>query len=239
MARKRVVQIYSFGGSSTYSIRGDLYMNNIILKNSIRYFFIILGISAFGLFVYPGLYKYDKLDQKYPVMINRVTGETKVLYGDVWETVGNVDAQLSKFEEYKQQIFEKLQQQNDEIKNGVLDSLTSELENTKNDIIAETKSAVLETQKYSVSSETVPTYEDGTSVFNSVRNRDDSKDDVYSGESFDKGDTQVTVKKIMGTPDTINTAGPYETWFYELSMVKFKDGLVEGWSNTSKNLHLK
>lgn len=42
-------------------------------------------IISFGLFVYPTMYRYDKLEQKFPVKINRFTGKTYVLYNTGWE----------------------------------------------------------------------------------------------------------------------------------------------------------
>lgn len=51
----------------------------------------VLSFLAFCLilvFVYPTLYVYDKIDQKWPVRINRITGKTEVLYLDGWYTLG-------------------------------------------------------------------------------------------------------------------------------------------------------
>ena len=60
------------------------------VKNKIVSFFMILIIIIiFGIFIYPGIYKYDKLDQKYPVKINRFTSETMVLKKDYWYRVGS------------------------------------------------------------------------------------------------------------------------------------------------------
>ncbi|KAA9004823.1 hypothetical protein F4V43_09310 [Paenibacillus spiritus] len=44
----------------------------------------LLAIVLFGLFVCPGLYRYDELEQKYPVRINRITGTTHVLVQGQW-----------------------------------------------------------------------------------------------------------------------------------------------------------
>lgn len=60
-------------------------------KELIRYFFILLLLVFVSLFIYPTLYKYDKLDQKYPVKINRITGKTNVLGLKGWVVVGDYD----------------------------------------------------------------------------------------------------------------------------------------------------
>lgn len=52
---------------------------------------IIIGviIVLVGIFVWPGIYKYDKMNQKWPVRINRITGTAEVLYQSGWQEVGN------------------------------------------------------------------------------------------------------------------------------------------------------
>lgn len=55
---------------------------------------IVLGVMFcstilfIALFVWPGMYKYDKMDQKWPVRINRLTGETEVLIPEGWVPLG-------------------------------------------------------------------------------------------------------------------------------------------------------
>lgn len=194
------------------------------IKNIGKYVFILICICAFGVFIYPGLYRYDKLDQKYPVMINRITGETKVLSGGVWETVGNVDAQMSKFQDYKEEVLIEIQSRNIDVKNDVLESIKGELEAAKEEVIAQT-SENIEANNVSVTGANFD--------FDLIRQRD------YTGERFGKGDTQETVKSIMGVPDSITGAGQYETWFYDYSTVSFENGKVNGWNNSSENLYLK
>lgn len=46
-------------------------------------------ITSFGVLVWPGLYHYDKLDQKLPVKINRITGDTQVLTSKGWMKLGD------------------------------------------------------------------------------------------------------------------------------------------------------
>lgn len=46
-------------------------------------------VLLLGIFVWPTMYRYDKLNMKYPVRINRLTGATQVLYPDGWQPMGN------------------------------------------------------------------------------------------------------------------------------------------------------
>lgn len=45
---------------------------------------IPLSIVLFGLFIYPGLYHFDKLNQRLPVKINRLTGDAYIFGSDGW-----------------------------------------------------------------------------------------------------------------------------------------------------------
>lgn len=171
----------------------------------------LLCIVSFGLFIYPGLYKYDKLQQQYPVKINRLTGSTQVLFPNGWRSMDNSASQM---EDYKVEIEEKISDQSEKIKNDVLASIRSELDAIK--------------------------LEEEPSVFDSVRNRDASTNEtVVNEEYFTKGDSMEKVKEIMGTPDGVSGAEPYENWQYGLSTVSFKDGKVTGWRNTNKQLKVK
>ncbi len=187
------------------------------MKKYLKYPFIILCICAFGLFVSPGLYKYDKLNQKYPVKINRLTGKTTILYTNgVWETATSNEEDLKQFEEYKQQVIDKLDQQKDSIKQEVLTSIYDELSDIKE------KQASIDTR---------PGNEPAEPLAVTVQEPDTG--------TFTKGDTLKNVEKVMGTPDAVSKAGPYETWTYGFSTISFKDGKVEGWNNLSDNLRLK
>ncbi|MEK3983113.1 hypothetical protein CA600_22225 [Paenibacillus sp. VTT E-133280] len=209
------------------------------IQQIFKYVFIIICIVAFGIFIYPGIYKYDKLDQKFPVLINRITGETKILFSDSWSTVGNIDAKLSEFESYKNEILEAINSQNEQIKESVIESVQAELDHGRKQLITET------------ASEPNPTYEDGTSVFDAVRNRDrgtesasefiaSSKEASISSigiTKFGLGDTKETVKKSMGTPSSIINDG--DTWFFGSSIVNFDNGIVIGWVDPLNALSLE
>ena len=203
-------------------------MKKELTRDVIRYSFIPISIIVFGLVIYPGLYKYDKLDQSLPVKINRITGDTKILTLNGWQDANDYDYALNLFSEYKQQVIDAMQEQSFSIKKSVMDSVLIELENAKNQIINTANSEEIN-----------PTYADGTSVFDSVRDRNDKNKLNSDSEllNFGLGDTKETVKKSMGTPSSIINNG--DTWFYGSSMVNFKEGVVEGWNDPLNELHLR
>lgn len=199
-----------------------------MIKYIIRYSCVPISIIVFGLAIYPGLYKYDKLDQSLPVKINRITGDTKILTLNGWQDANDYDYALDLFSEYKQQVIDAMQKQNDSIVDSVLNSVSVELEKAKDEILNTNTTKTIN-----------PTYEDGTSVFDADRtelNINFSNDDA-NVLKFGLGDTKETVKKSMGTPSSIINSG--DTWFYGSSMVNFKEGIVEGWNDLSNKLNLK
>lgn len=112
------------------------------IKSIFTYIVILMCIAAFGLFIYPGMYKYDKLNQKYPVQINRITGETKVLTADGWKDVSNFDSAADQMELYKQEIEKMIADQNEVIKSSVIEEVRSEIENAKNEFISASAASV-------------------------------------------------------------------------------------------------
>lgn len=58
-------------------------------KIVIRYLAITIIVVLFGVFIYPTMYKYDKMDQKWPVRINRITGKTEVLNQAGWQALSS------------------------------------------------------------------------------------------------------------------------------------------------------
>lgn len=189
-----------------------------VIKKTSSYLFVVICIAAFGLFIYPGIYKYDKLNQKYPVKINRITGETQVLYSDGWRNMDGYDGAAQAMEHYKNEIEQLISEQNEEITNNVLRSVQGQLETIKQDVISQ---PVLEqSSKYDV-----------------VRNRDKTNVEETTTEYFSKGDTTERVKEVMGTPTGIRSIiDGQESWFYDSSVVQFKDGKVTGWHDLSDNL---
>ncbi len=183
-----------------------------------KYLLVPLCICLFGIFIYPTLYKYDKLDQKYPVQINRITGETKVLTGQGWQSADDYNRAAETMSNYKEEIISEIENQSELIKEDVLQTIQDEL-----DMIVE-KQASIDTRPGNEKD-----YEDLELI------DEESDDDTEISTSFSKGDTMEKVEIIMGTPDRINHAGDYETWWYKFSSVSFKNGVVTGWSNNSNS----
>ena len=103
-------------------------------KIIIRYSFVLIGVIIFGLVIYPGLYKYEKLDQRFPVKINRITGDAKILTINGWQDADDYDHALDLFAEYKQQVIDAMEGQSESIRNNVMNSVLNELQNAKNEI---------------------------------------------------------------------------------------------------------
>lgn len=190
-----------------------------------KYSLIPLCICLFGIFIYPTLYKYDKLDQKYPVKINRITGETAVLTGRGWENADDYNSAAEEMSRYKDQIIAEIESQNESIKEDVLLTIQEEL-----DFIAE-KQASIATRPGNELSEPADENIEEVSTDSVEGERSDEN-------SFELGDTKDTVKKIMGVPDSIIGAEPFVMWYYGDSRVDFKDGKVSGWDNDG-NLPLR
>ncbi|WP_438351566.1 hypothetical protein ACP8HI_13545 [Paenibacillus sp. FA6] len=194
-----------------------------ILNKMSTYLLVILCIAAFGLFIYPGIYKYDKLNQKFPVKINRLTGETQVLYNDGWSDMGGYDSAAIKMEKYKDEIVQMLDNQSMQIKNEVIELAKEELIEIKQEVINQPVTRTID--------------------FDSVRNRNEKVDVADTVDEsrlyFKKGDSPGMVENIMGTPDRIMGGEFYELWGYGLSTISFTNGEVSGWANSDDNLKLK
>lgn len=195
-------------------------------KIIIRYSFVLIGVIIFGLVIYPGLYKYEKLDQRFPVKINRITGDAKILTINGWQDADDYDHALDLFAEYKQQVIDAMEGQSESIRNNVMNSVLNELQNAKNEIV---NAAPPET--------TQPTYADGTSVFYSANNDKSSSKGEAPAIKIGLGDSKDTIKKSMGTPDHITNGG--DTWYYGSAIISFNNGVVEGWNDQLGELHLK
>ncbi|TKH43056.1 hypothetical protein C1I60_16180 [Paenibacillus terrae] len=194
---------------------------------------VLASIVLFGLFIYPTMYKYDKLDQKYPVMINRLTGETKILTQDGWQSTPDIDSALGKMEQYKGEISMEIDKQEEKITQNVMAAVERQVDEIKTE-------STLADQTMS------------ESEFAAVRNRDvdlpntnPTQDDQFIENqenkkgTFSKGDSMDKVKGVMGTPSSISGYGMYEIWRLDLSSVSFTDGKVTGWNDISHNLRVK
>lgn len=187
------------------------------MKNSkeiIKYSFILLSIFVFALTIYPGIYKYDKFNQKLPVRINRITGTTEILYTDGWRKQGQDE---SEFERYKKSVDAVIDDQKNEIAN-----LRSEIEELQNQII---NSGYV----HDASVKADDFYKTEVEINN---------EEVDQPTSFGKDDTSDTVEKVMGTPDKMIGGSAYQIWMYGKSSITFQDGVVTGWNNNG-NLKLK
>jgi uncharacterized protein YfkK (UPF0435 family) len=193
-----------------------------LLHRLTTYILLFICIVTFGLFIYPGLYKYDKLNQKLPVKINRITGSTQILTQKGWQDAEDYDAAKDELSAFKQDIYEQIMDQNEDIKQEVLAEIKEQLEDVKNDVINETNS-------------TTSKYDDLREDMGIKTNAEQS----ISKETFSKGDTVDRVKEIMGTPSGITEIGNLETWYYGFSTISFKDGKVNGWQDFDGNLLVK
>jgi hypothetical protein len=78
-------------------------VSSVLKREAIKYLFLLTVVLLIAIFVYPTIYHYDKLEQKYPVRINRLTGKTEVLYRDGWKdttkktkpTIANLETNAS------------------------------------------------------------------------------------------------------------------------------------------------
>lgn len=181
------------------------------MKKYILYFLIPVSIVLFGLFVYPTLYKYDKLNQKEPVMINRLTGETKILTSEGWVKSGQYESAAKEMQAYKDEIMIRIDSLSDEVRDKVLESIGDDIQALKDEA---TQAAVAQIEQEELQQAEI--------------------------KKFKKGSTMEEVEASMGTADQVSSIIPgEETWFYEGSLVYFKDGVVSGWRNLAGNLNLE
>lgn len=180
------------------------------MKKYIIYLVIPVSILLFGLFVYPTMYKYDKLDQKKPVMINRITGEAKILTSEGWIESGQYESAANEMRSYRDEINSRIDSLSDEVRDKVLSSISDDIQALKEEA---TLAAVAQIEQEEVQLSEI--------------------------KRFKKGSTMSEVEESMGTADSIIATGPFETWYYGMSTVKFEDGKVNGWSNNGNNLNLE
>ncbi len=184
-----------------------------ILSNAV----ILLFIIAFGIFIYPGIYEYDKSEQRYPVKINRLTGSAQILRGDGWHKID------SPKESEMQSLRIELQTKLDQQKKELLEVLNADRENVKNDITNSIESKII-TQ---VQNDLKAVNEEITAY---------KKFETDPANYFSIGSTKEEVKKIMGPPTGTNDFFDY--WYYGLSRITFKNGKVSEYSNDG-NLRIK
>lgn len=180
----------------------------------IKYVLTAICIILFGIFIYPGLYQYDKLDQKYPVKINRLTGQAKAMIGTNWKVIDNP-------EDSKPDLVALLKEE-----------LAKDREKLKKDMIAEAKKQISSEVTTDVKNELDSVKKEITAY---------KKFETDPSNYFSIGSTKDEVKSIMGTPTGTfkYIFGDEETWHYGNSDVHFKNGKVIEYSNVARNLRIK
>jgi hypothetical protein len=179
-----------------------------------RYGIIALVIIIFGTFIYPTLYRYDKLSQRYPVKINRITGHTEILDGMTWKSADA--ASTSEVDRIRAEINQLIQTDHDKL---------------KQEVISETKDQIIQDLRDEINSlkQEITSAKASIGVF--------KKFQTDPNNYFTVGDTKETVKRIMGVPDSIDDF--FNTWYYGSSQISFSGNKVKGWSNSSNNLMVK
>lgn len=209
-------------------------------KNTLIIFAILTGFFLFGLFVYPTTYIYDKLEQKYPVKINRFTGNASILTQEGWIYVENVSEissdslrkELNKgIQENKEELKTLINIDREELKVEIVKELTEKLQIEINDTKVKTEE-IKKDLYIEVGSELEKVYNELASY---------QKFQTDPDNYFTIGDTKEKVKSIMGVPDKISD---YEmigtsTWNYDFSSIEFKGNIVSSYSNLSGNLRVK
>lgn len=183
------------------------------MKDIYKYCFGLFAVILFGLFVYPTLYQYDKLDQRLPVKINRITGAAEILTAEGWVKSGDYNTAANEMKQYKDEIINQISTNREQLKLEVINEI-------KDDIVGQVKADIestrIEIEKYKAHELDSTTY-------------------------FTVGDTKETVRNIMGPPDTVSKfeLSNEETWYFDLANVKFKNGKVEEWRNSQDILRVR
>lgn len=75
---------------------------------------------------------------------------------------------------------------------------------------------------------------------NSSKNVESIKsEEIKDNDYFTLGSTEKIVIKVMGNPSSYNEIGSFQTMYFGLSTVEFKNGKVTGYDNTEGNLKVK
>lgn len=188
------------------------------MKNKIGFYVsIIVVIFLFGILFYPTLYRYDKLDQRYPVKINRITGKTEVLTDKGWNLVENITE--DKMASLRTELMNKL----DADRKGLKDEISEQVTTTiKDDILSKVKDDLNKTNTE------ITQYK---------------KFELDPTNYFTIGSTMEDVKKIMGVPtssgETYLISGKYMQWTYGSSTVIFSNNKVKEYTNLGENLRVR
>jgi hypothetical protein len=106
-------------------------------KDIIRYSALIIIVLIVAIFIYPTLYRYDKLNQKIPVRINRITGTAAMLDTDGWKEMKSDTPQPTEMEAFKSQVESQINADRERIKSQLKTEIKQEiLQEINNDINA-------------------------------------------------------------------------------------------------------
>jgi len=173
-------------------------------KEFVKYgFFILIALVVF-VYIYPTVYRYDKYDQKIPVRINRITGKTELLYAYGW-TVPTT-APVIDFSKYQSTPTPTPSPTPIPTYNG------------------ETFKQYYDRVIKEVPGETVPTK--NTIYLRWERARLGLVDKLVDPKDyFTIGSTKEEVKKVMGSPNSIDAY--LDRWEYDGASVSFENGKVK------------
>jgi len=198
-------------------------------KEIVRYSGIAIIVILFGLFIYPTMYEYDKLDQKYPVKINRITGKTEVLYpGSDWADVAS-NAQSTSV---------PVPTSNTTIANNTSANTREEPERDQKGLTFDEYFEIIKNNTdYPDKLDRNHEYLAWKRKVLGIIPYSDKPDD--NGERFTIGSSKEEVRKVMGTPDQIALDG--YRWYYGSSYVHFtgSDPKVSEYNNAGKNLKIE
>lgn len=207
-----------------YSIMCVVIEGGMCMKKLLIVSMSILFIVTFGIFIYPGLYKYDKLEQKYPIKINRLTGSTQILTQKGWISADN--PKESQMEALRKELFRILQDDRDNLKDDIIKAVEHQIKEVQQQIITETKNEQLQILT-EIENELVAAKE----AISEYRKFNTDPDNYFT-----IGSAKEEVKRIMGAPTDINSY--LDWWYYGYSHIEFENGKVKAYSNQG-NLRVK
>lgn len=160
-------------------------------------------------FIYPTVYKYDKINQKFPVRINRITGSTQILYMDGWQSVDKSQPSENQLKDFRNELLLIIDENNSNIKQEIIDQIKGEIVSQVQDDLYKVREDINQYKKFEIDP------------------------DNY----FTIGSTQDKVKKIMGVPT--GTDDYFHYWYYGNSRITFKNNKVNEYSNLDGNLRVR
>jgi hypothetical protein len=188
-------------------------------KEFVKYGFLTIITILIFVFVYPTLYRYDKLDQKLPVRINRITGSAEILYTNGWTTATSTpiptDKPISTSAPTPTPSSDPITFNGETFKQ-FYNRAVSEL--NKGQSIPDENHLFLEWRKAAL----------GLGKL------------VEPKDYFTIGSTEEDVKKVMGAPTELRQVyDNIDVWLYNLSEITFTNKKISNYRNTSDNLKIR